>query len=297
MSEIMVTDNLLDRATTFFDYLDANPQTRREYKYRIKLFITHIESRGFDRNSFLEFKRYLADRDDFSVATKNKYLATARIFLKELYRLGVLPVEITVNVRSFTQSTKHKREGLNRDEIKKLIAKVNTLENDRYGTRIKAMLSLLIFQGLRQIELVRLDVKDIDLATRKARIQGKGMDDKEAVHLLPESVRAIRQYVKINKIADGALFKSLGNRRKHRLNTITIQREIGDLFELCGIEKTVHGLRHYYVTALLERFDVRDARKFSRHKNLEMLIVYDDEMDLSAKLPDLESCFSDFKIR
>ena len=44
--------------------------------------------------------------DDFSVSTKNKYLVTARIFLKELNRLGFLPADITQNVKSFAQIEK-----------------------------------------------------------------------------------------------------------------------------------------------------------------------------------------------
>ncbi len=290
------SEDLLVKAVAFFDYLDASIHTRREYKYRIKMFIEYIGQQGFDRNSFLEFKRYLAEREDFSVATKNKYLATARIFLKELYRLGLIPIEITVNVRSFAQSTKHKREGVSQKEVEVLVCKIYNLVNNRRTTRLKALFSLLVFQGLRQIEVSRLDVKDLDFVAKKAYVHGKGRDDKEAVHLLPQSVSALRTYMSINKVADGALFKGQGNRESDRITTRTILREIKDLFQEAGIEKTVHGLRHYYVTTLLERFDVRDVRKFSRHRSLETLIIYDDEIELSHKSQEVAECFKDLKI-
>jgi len=282
---------LKQKAETFFDYLDVNIHTRREYKYRIGLFLEFITTNGFDRNSFLNFKRFLIDREDLAVSTKNKYLATARIFLKELYRLGILPVEITVNIRSFNQSSKHKREGLNHSEIEALVKRIYALENNERNTRLKALFSLLVFQGLRQIEIIRLDVKDLDLVAKKAYVQGKGRDDKEGVHLMPETIKTLKLYMRVNKVASGALFRSMSNRKSERISTMTIKRELKSLFRDEGIDKSVHGLRHYYITTLLERFDVRDVRKFSRHKSLEMLIVYDDEIDIEEKSREVAECF------
>jgi len=290
------SDELKKKAEIFFDYLDVSHRTIQEYKYRIGLFIDFIGNNGFNRNSFLEFKRYLAGREDFSVATKNKYLATSRIFLKELYRLGIVPVEITVNIKSFNQSNKHKREGLNHSEIELLVNRIHDLPNDERNTRLKAIFCLLVFQGLRQIEITRIDVKDLDFVARKVYIQGKGRDDKEAIYLLPQTARTLKTYMQVNKIASGVLFKSLGNRKGARISTMTIKREIKALFEESNIDKTVHGLRHYYITTLLEKFDVRDVRKFSRHKSLEMLIVYDDEIDISHKANEVAGCFKNFSI-
>jgi integrase len=301
MDELSITkyesfnsEELKNKAETFFDYLDVSQHTIQEYKYRIGLFIDFIGDNGFSRNSFLEFKRYLAGREDFSVATKNKYLATSRIFLKELYRLGIVPVEITVNIKSFNQSNRHKREGLNHSEIELLVNRIHDLPNDERNTRLKALFCLLVFQGLRQIEITRIDVKDLDLVSRKAFIQGKGRDDKEAIHLLPQTVKTLKTYMQVNKVASGVLFKSFGNRKGTRISTMTIKREIKALFKESNIDKTVHGLRHYYITTLLEKFDVRDVRKFSRHKSLEMLIVYDDEIDISHKSEEVAKCFKEF---
>jgi len=287
---------LKERASLIFDYLDVSANTKHEYKARIGLFVQFITDEGFDRNSFLTFKRQLANRDDFAVSTKNKYLATARIFLKELYRQGLLPTDITTNIKSFNQSIKHKREGLSHTEIKSLTELIQHLPDTNKNTRLKALFCLLTFQGLRQIELVRLDVKDIDLVAKKAYVQGKGRDDKEAIHLLPQTVTVLKAYLKTNRVSSGALFKGQGNRHSNRITTKTVNRELKSLFCEIGVDKTVHGLRHYYITALLEHFDVRDVRKFSRHKSLEMLIVYDDEIDLGYKSQEVAECFKSFSI-
>ena len=75
----------------------------------------------------------------------------------------------------------------------------------------------------------------------------------------------------------------MGNRKRERLSTITIKHGMGELFRELGIEKTVHGFRHFYVTELLKTMDVRDVRKFSRHHSMEMLMVYDDEVLVEQK--------------
>jgi len=131
------------RAEQIFDLLDVNEATREDYKYRVGMFLNFVKERGVNRNSFLEFKRNLASRPDFAVATKNKYLATAKIFLKELNRQGFLPADITQNVKTFSQSKKHKREGLNEDEIALLSEKIRQMPSTARNVRLRALFSLL----------------------------------------------------------------------------------------------------------------------------------------------------------
>ena len=268
---------------TIFDGLDISETTRKEYSARIGLFLSYVRTRGFNQQSYLYFKRYLQGRTDYSVATKNKYLATARVFLRELTRRGKLPFDVTHSVKQFRQSKRHRREGLSDKEIHLLGVKLKYLPDTPRNSRLRALFSLLAFQGLRQIEIVRLDVEDVDLARKIAYIHGKGEDDKEPIYLAPATVKALKEYLKAHKLTDGTLFRSMGNRKTERLSTMTIKREIGELLAELGIEKTVHGFRHFYVTELLKSMDVRDVRKFSRHRSLEMLMVYDDEVSVKEK--------------
>lgn len=287
---------LREKARRVFSLLDISSGTREDYTYRIPLFLEFVKERSFDRDSFLEFKRYLAQREDLRAATKNKYLAAARVFLKELARKGVIPVDITLNVKSFKQGKKHKKEGLTEDEIGKLSEKIRGLKDTPKNARLKALFCLFALQGLRQVEVVRVNVEDLDLAGGLAYIQGKGRDDTELVYLNPETVKAIKKYIKVCRIGSGALFRSLGNRPSKRINSITIKREFNSLFKGLKINKTVHGFRHYYITHLLKSFDAGTVRKFSRHKSLDMLIVYDDEINLKEKKDKIFSCFKGLNV-
>jgi len=266
-----------------FDGLDVSEMTRKEYSARIGLFLSYVHARGFNQQSYLSFKRYLQARTDYSVATKNKYLATSRVFLRELTRRGKLPFDVTNNIKQFRQSKRHRREGLSDKEVQLLGVKLKSLPDTPRNSRLRALFSLLAFQGLRQIEIVRLDVADIDIGKGVAYIHGKGEDDKEPIYLAPATVKALKAYLKAHKLTDGTLFRSMGNRKTERLSTMTIKREVGELLAELGIEKTVHGFRHFYVTELLKSMDVRDVRKFSRHRSLEMLMIYDDEVSVKEK--------------
>ncbi|GAH35637.1 unnamed protein product, partial [marine sediment metagenome] len=162
----LILDDARVKAEKVFDLLDVRETTRTDYKARIGLFLDFTHRRGINRNSFLEFKRELTDRTDLGISTKNKYLTTARVFLKELNRQGVIPADITQNIKTFRQSKKHKKDGLTDEEIKVLMGKVGPLPNTARATRLKAILVLLTLQGLRQIELIRLSVKDLDFVSK-----------------------------------------------------------------------------------------------------------------------------------
>lgn len=276
ISETSVHENI-------FDGLDVSETTRKEYTARIGLFLSYVHARGFNQQSYLSYKRYLEARKDYSVATRNKYLTTARVFLKELTKRGKLPFDVTYGVKQFRQSKRHKREGLSDKEVKLLGVKLKFLPNTPRNSRLKALFSLLAYQGLRQIEIVRLDVEDLRLYKGTALIRGKGEDDKETIYLTPATVKALEEYLKTSGITEGSLFRSMGNRKRDRLSTITIKREIGELLKQLGTGKTVHGFRHFYVTELLKTMDARDVRKFSRHRSLEMIMIYDDEVSVKEK--------------
>lgn len=281
--------------------MDVGEITRNDYKARIHQFIGFTNGQlEADHNIFLNYKKYLLERNNIGVSTKNKYLATARIFLKELNRIGVLPRDITQNIKSFSQGKKHKRSGLDETQVSKIIRGLSEMTLTPMNTRMMALLSLLIFQGLRQIEIVRLDVTDINLETSNAMIQGKGRDDKEMIDLHPETVKALRKYLTVNKLADGPLFVSNSNNGKgQRLTTKSVREIVGKLLVENGIEgKTTHGFRHFFTTTMIKQFggNLLDVMQYTRHKSVEMLVVYNDRIRKSEDLPKYYRAFSKVEI-
>lgn len=298
ISENFDYKNLLSQVGQVYDLLDVAETTRDEYKQRIKLFLIFIKRNGFNRNSFLEFKRCLRDRVDYSVSTKNKYLASSRVFLKELNRQGLLPTDITQNIKAFSQIKKHKRDGLNEEEIAKLSVYLQSLENNKNNTRLKAIFCFLIFQGFRQCEITRLKIANIDLVNKTAQVMGKGRDDYELVNLHPETAKHIEIYLKENKLSDGYLFPSRSNKNLHNQLTVRGLRVI--IKEVLGkldISKNVHGFRHFFTTKLIKNYngDLLEVARYTRHRSLEMLQVYNDGIKQREDLPRYYKTFNQIK--
>ncbi|PLX27144.1 integrase [Candidatus Parcubacteria bacterium] len=294
--EIIELKQVGNVAKTVFDFLDVSDTTRYEYKQRICLFLWFTKKQGINKNSFLEFKRYLKSRVDYSVSTKNKYLATTRIFLKELHRQGILPVDITHNIKAFSQFKKHKKEGVNEDEIRKLTNYLHELTDDRSNTRLKAIFSFLIYQGLRQVEITRLKVSDVDLVSKTAFIQGKGQDDKEIINLHPVTIKNIELYLKTNKISYGFLFPSRSNKNlNNQITTRGLRQIVTDVLRELEIERSVHGFRHYFTTKLIKNYkgDLLEVARYTRHRSLEMLQVYNDGIKLKQDLPRYYKAFEE----
>ena len=286
---------LQEKALQVFENLDISESSRKDYKSRIWLYLDYLQEHPFNRNSFLDFKRYLAKRNDISISTKSKYLTVARIFLKELNKQGIIPVDVTLNVKSFQQTKKHKRFGLSQNEVNILLDKLGEFSDTSYNSRLKAIISLLIFQGLRQVEVVRLDAEDISLSHKTAMVHGKGRDDKEPVDLHPRTVEALRSYMESCKVKSGPLFVShSNNNRNGRITTKTIRNLVKSFLKKLEIDNTTHGFRHFFTTRLIELFsnDLLTVAKFTRHKSIETLQVYNDNISRKNNLPKYYEAFN-----
>ncbi len=286
---------LQDKAFQILDGLDVGDTTRSDYKARIPLFLEYVRDNGFNRDSFLQFKRCLASRKDISVPTKAKYLSVARVFLRELHRQGIAPVDVTVNVKSFQQTKKHKRYGLKQEEIGLLMEKLEAKPPSPENARLRAIIALLVFQGLRQIEIIRLDVEDIELPRKTALIHGKGRDDKEPIDLHPRTVQSLGSYMDYCGIRSGALFVSRSNNSlNHRITTKSLREIVKGFLKELQIENTTHGFRHYFTTKLIEHFsnDLLTVQKFTRHKSVETLQVYNDNISHRENLPKYYQAFN-----
>ena len=281
MKEIIVIEKPTRYGESIFDTLDIQPNTKSEYQKRILKFFDFMNHQTITRNLLLAYKQYLRDDNTLGIASKNKYLTTARIALREMYRRGLTPVDLSVGVSSFQQNIRHKVNGLTEEEVVKICNYLKEQDNSFKNARLRALVSLLLFQGLRQIEICRLDFNDIDLASGTINVLGKGRNDKEHIHLHKTTIKALRSYSRASHAKYGPAFYSLNGRNKgQRLTTRGLRQIIQNLFNELGIEKTVHGSRHFFTTELIKHYksDLTTVARFTRHNSLEMLTVYNDEI-------------------
>lgn len=297
--EIVKYDDVLQLKNSIFDCIDVTENTRKEYLTRIKYFIHFVKLHGINFNTYLEYKRYLSSIDTLSVSTKNKYLISAKIFIDGLNSLQRLPFQINTKVRGFKQSKLHKKDGLSDEDISKIVDYCSLLEPTIQNLRLKSILSLLIFQGLRQVEITRLNVSDINLKNKTAFIIGKGQDDKELIHLHHSTVKTLKIYLQKYRVREGALFRSESNFSSgSRLTTKFIREIIKKVLNELDIDGSTHGFRHFFITKLIKFYkgELLTVSKYSRHRSIQMLEVYNDEIIREQDLPRFYNVFSDIAL-
>lgn len=275
---------------------DNTEQTKQDYLYRVQYFLDYVRRHGFARDTLRAYRRYLSEIPDIAASTKNGRFFAAKMLLQELAHRNYIP-DITQNVKGFSRGRKHKKEGLNPAEVMRIANTLRSMPDTPATHRLRAIITLLALQGLRQVEVVRLNRDDVDLVNKTLLVLGKGTDDRELVNLHPVTVSALKAHIEASKVADGPLFTSRAtNYRYRRLTTRSVRKMVKELFNDLGIDRTTHGFRHYFVTAMLQALDgnIRETAKYTRHRALDMLMVYDDNISHKKTLPRYYRMFDGF---
>jgi integrase/recombinase XerD len=159
------------------------------------------------------------------------------------------------------------------DELKRFFDAVWKASNRTH----MVMLKLLLYTGIRNAELVKLTIKDVDLDFFRIRID-HGNGDKDRYVLFPSHFRGeLSQYISIQE-DKGAVYLFESN-RCDKFTTRWI-REIVKRYALeAGITKKIHPhlFRHQILTFLTSK-GIVDAKiqTISGHANRESLSIYQD---------------------
>jgi integrase/recombinase XerC len=286
-------------ADVVFEGLDITPATRKDYKYRIQHYFDWLNLYPLNENTLVQYKNSLREDTRLSVATKNKYLLVARIFLKELQRksgVGQLSL-LNLSVKNFQQSKKHKVFGLDELEALRIVDWMNRHENNY---RSKAILCLLMMQGLRQAEICSLKIEDFDPLNATLMVKGKGMDDKEVVHLHSITVDILVTYIHNLSgyreiLKSGVLFSSRTKQGEvEHLTTRGLQVIVKKILRELGINKNIHGFRHYFTTHLIKntKGNLLQVAQFTRHRSIETLQIYNDAILETEQVDDFRDAFN-----
>src|SRR5207249_3315435 len=148
-------------------------------------------------------------------------------------------------------------------------------------------LALLFDMGLRRAELTGIDwPRDVEAGPdgRPAAlwVRGKGKSERARLSLPPPTAQALAAWLELRGDWPGPLAHRLDGTKVEpgRLSGESIRRVVRRLGEAAGLARPLrpHGLRHSAATSALDAGrDVRDVRKFTRHRSLDMVLKYDDQ--------------------
>jgi integrase/recombinase XerC len=150
---------------------------------------------------------------------------------------------------------------------------------DAKGLRDRAIVALLHDMALRRGEVVGLDLADYDPDAGTLAVLGKGRTAKERLTLPPPTREALASWLAVREPGYGPLFRSLDPARKGdgRLTGAAVYGIVRRLGEAVGLRCRPHGLRHRGITAALDAgLDLRAVQRYSRHRDLRTLQLYDD---------------------
>jgi integrase/recombinase XerC len=149
----------------------------------------------------------------------------------------------------------------------------------RKARRDFALLRLLFDLALRRGEAVALDVAHVDLTAGTVSVLGKGRTERIALSLPQPTRAALSDWLEARGSEPGPLFLNMDRAGKgQRLTGRSVARILARLGAGIGLSVRPHGLRHAAITEALEltHGDVRKVQRFSRHRDVRTVALYDD---------------------
>jgi integrase/recombinase XerC len=200
-------------------------------------------------------------------------LSALRTFYNYLLRERALGRNPAVGVRA-PKAARTLPNTLDADQMGRLLALVPTNDLDR---RDLAIMELFYSSGLRLAELTQLDLMDLDLSDRTARVMGKGSKAR-IVPIGRLAIAALHAWLKLRpgiaKPDETAVFVGQNGRR---IGVRNVQLRIAAHARRQGLPQHVHPhlFRHSFATHLLESSrDLRGVQELLGHSNISTTQIY-----------------------
>ncbi|PSQ80300.1 MAG: integrase, partial [Bacteroidetes bacterium QS_1_63_11] len=237
------------------DYLDdKSDETVGTYRRSLnsfeKWFVQQNNFR-FTEDDMHDYKHYLMEERDLSQVSVSTYLTALRRFCQYLTDIGKLTENPAKAVKGNRRPETHSRSVLTESDIEQLEAVVD--DQTQIDKRDWAIVSLMLYAGLSEIEIVRANVEDLEhtLMGPVLRVQSKGREvkDQEAP-LDPPVLEVVESYLDTRDDVhpEDPLFVSHGHRSDgERLKTRSVRSRINGYLKEAGIKRkgvTPHSLTH-----------------------------------------------------
>lgn len=279
-----ITAELFQRWIT---YIDAKERTVQSYTKNVKRFMQWLMEKGISqptREDIINYRDSL--KADHKPTTVQAYIIAVRQFFKWTGAEGLYP-DISAHVKGAKLDRSFKKDYLTSRQAGKLIGAV---ERDTVkGKRDYALLTLMLTTGLRTVEVIRADIKDIATVGDDTVLYllGKGRDEKnEYVKLEPHAEEALREYLAERQDArpESPLFTSVSHRNtEQRMTTRSISRIVKERLISVNLKSdrlTAHSLRHTAATLnMLNGGTPEETRQLLRHSNITTTMIYSHALE------------------
>lgn len=272
----------------FVAYLDAKPRTVQTYKTNLRQFFGWIRDNSIKNPTRADILKYRDGlKEHLKPSTVNGYITTVRLFFSWAAQAGLYP-NVADHIKGARIDPGHKKDYLTAEQMDGVLDGID--RTTVKGRRDYAIILLMVTGGLRDIEVSRANIEDIQTigGIKVLFVQGKGRDDRnEYVKLPRETAQAVKECLKDRepvKDKKAPLFASLSNHcRGQRMSTKTISTIVKEKLIQAGYDSprlTAHSLRHTAVTLSLKAgIPLQEVQQFARHKSIVTTQIYEHDLE------------------
>jgi integrase/recombinase XerD len=277
--------------TTWFANI-SNPQTRRAYQSDLRQFIHFVgiqaptEFRQVTRAHILAWRTELEKQELAGSTIRRKLAALASLFEYLCNQNAVTHNPVKGVKRPVVESQEGKTPALSDAQARALLQAPPT--DTLKGVRDAAILSVLLYHGLRREELTTLKVKDFAQQRRGVAhmlVHGKG-GKQRYLPIHPDTSKRVQHYLALAGHAqekEGALFRSVANQSSGSSRGLSPGGVYSEVVKhymmqvgIFGENMGPHSLRATAATSALEHdADIGQVQEWLGHSNISTTKVYD----------------------
>ncbi len=210
-------------------------------------------------------------RKQRSPRTIHRKVSAYRTFVKFAKRSGSMALDPAESI-SLPKLSKRLPSVLPEHAMRDLFAE-NMFADNWKGRRDKSLIALMYETGMRQGEIISLQVADLDTERKELRVVGKGSKERR-IPLLPETMQSINEHIEERPFKSNILFVTDAGRS---LYASFIYRRVHHYLSLVSSLKKMspHVLRHTFATHLLSRgAELSAVKDLLGHASLSSTQVY-----------------------
>tara|TARA_R110002074_G_scaffold124189_1_gene260468 strand:+ start:15991 stop:16878 length:888 start_codon:yes stop_codon:yes gene_type:complete len=238
----------------------------------------HFNQLNIDKANYSQIRSWIINLVDsgFQNRTVNRKISS----LNSYYKFLLKTESVTTNPLSKHKALKVSKKvqiPFSKAEVNKVLDEFN-FDNSFEGIRDKLIIELFYSTGIRRIELVQLQLKDVDQANKTLKVLGK-RNKERYLPLLESVLDTMKLYIskrnKLEKTIDKhTLFLT---KKGHKIYETLVYRIINNYFSKAStkVKKSPHILRHSFATHLLNQgADLNAVKELLGHSSLAATQVY-----------------------
>lgn len=271
---------------------NCSEDTVKDYFFFVKIFADYQGECDIALLTMQDIENYILHlySRELSAATYHTYIHHLRIFLT--WCAKQVPLQFDPSQINVPRSPKKQLRIYSDDDIR-LIYKTDCTDDPVLNARNRALVSLMLDSGLRQRELCRIRLEDVDFSARRLKVHGKGNKDR-FVPIGRVTVALINRYLEISPCADRKwLFCS---RYGDPLTPNAVKLFMRKMAAQLPFEFSSHKLRHNFATNYcldqLERYRIVDTQSLMLLMGHESIETTERYVHIAKEILASKNCIS-----